>query len=132
LVAICRTGRNKSSLFRFFHQRKEQSMTRFLTAAVAASAFALGASAASAQTDDPVCMTASEMEAALIDMYGEYPQPGVTRTSTSMVQLWASPRTGTWTRVKYLVDGTACAIEEGDGFGTGETDAPALIASLSD
>jgi len=66
--------------------------------------------------NQPVCMQASEMKATLIDMYGEYPQPGAVRTDTSVTQLWASPETGTWTMVKYLADGTACAIDDGDDF----------------
>lgn len=78
-----------------------------------------------AQADEPVCMRADEMEAALVDWYGEYPTPTVRKTDTATLRLWAAPDTGSWTLVKYLIDGTACAIAEGED---GADDAPALVA----
>jgi len=104
-------------------------MTRLIS--ILALAIATGGGTVSeTRAAQPVCLDASELEATLIDMYGEYPQPGVTRTATAVTQIWASPRTGTWTLVKYLADGTACAVDEGLDFGEPLLDAPALMASL--
>ena len=63
--------------------------------------------------DTQVCMNAAEMEASLIDWYGEAPVEGEARDN---MQLWASDRTGTWTVVRYLVDGTSCVVDQGKGW----------------
>lgn len=97
-------------------------MTRAITAF-----FLMLATSGTALAEEPVCMSAGEMRATLIEMYGEYPQPGVIKTSTSVTQLWASATSGTWTLVKYLVDGTACAIDEGSDMET----APVLASAAS-
>lgn len=61
----------------------------------------------------PVCMDAFEMEAALIDWYGETPVSGAV---TANQQLWASDATGTWTLMELHTDGTACVLGQGDDW----------------
>ena len=90
-------------------------------------AFALISSAAVAE--EPVCMPKEELEAALTDWYGETPMPGVVATTTSTMQLWTSRSSETWTLVKYLIDGSACAISSGKNLDRAST-AEATIAAL--
>ncbi|WP_415405094.1 S-adenosyl-L-homocysteine hydrolase [Tateyamaria sp. SN3-11] len=80
-------------------------------------------SAAFAETP---CMSAAEMEAGLIDWYGETPVDGATR---ARAQMWASEETGTWTLVQYLADGNACVVAQGDDWAPARTD-DLLIAVL--
>lgn len=76
-------------------------------------ALALGFFATSASADAQVCMTADEMQAALIDWYGETP---VDTPNERDEQIWASERTGTWTMVRYQSDGNACVLAQGDDW----------------
>ncbi|WP_299045157.1 hypothetical protein [uncultured Tateyamaria sp.] len=62
---------------------------------------------------ETVCMDAAEMEAALIDWYGETPVSGA---SADAQQLWASPDTGTWTLMELKRNGTACVLGQGDDW----------------
>ena len=70
---------------------------------------------------DTVCMAVVEMEAALIDWYGEAPVPGAVASDQ---QLWASEATGTWTLMGLNNDGTACVL--GQGAGWTDSDEPLL------
>lgn len=83
-------------------------MNKVLTSVI----FALTASPVFAE--EPVCMPREELEAALTDWYGETPLPGVFQTETATMQLWVSRDAGTWTLVKYLIDGSACAVTDGE------------------
>lgn len=58
------------------------------------------------------CMPADEMEATLIDWYGEHPAE---ETSPNVV-LWLSGAGESWTLVAYKSNGTACTIEHGSGW----------------
>lgn len=60
-----------------------------------------------------VCMPVTEMEAGLVDWYGETP---VETDEEESARIWASKQTGTWTLVKYLVDGNACVIAQGENW----------------
>ncbi|MCE8005542.1 S-adenosyl-L-homocysteine hydrolase [Aestuariivita sp.] len=62
---------------------------------------------------EPICMPGDQLEAALVDWYGEAPMPETVSSPTSTVRLWASEETGTWTLVTYLIDGTACVLNDG-------------------
>lgn len=86
-------------------------------------ALALPAAAAQAET---VCMPASEMQASLIDWYGEQP---VTAPSENREQMWASKDSGTWTLVKTLADGNACVLAQGDDW-MGGAEGQDLVAAL--
>lgn len=56
------------------------------------------------------CMTAGELDAGLIDWYGE--SPVETSDDGSMV-LWQNTETGTWTLVAYRPSGMACTLDSG-------------------
>ncbi len=79
---------------------------------------------ASAQ-EEPVCMPSLEMEAALIDWYGE---TAVSRESDN-TYVWASGVGGTWTILTYEPDGTSCALAQGDNWSP-QLDADMLLAQL--
>ncbi len=76
--------------------------------------------------DHPVCMSADEMKAALIDWYGEEP---VAEPSSDKEQVWASKSTGTWTMIKTYSDGSACVLAKGDDWMSGIEDGQ-LLAEL--
>lgn len=102
-------------------------MKRYANMLLCAAAPVLAALPSVARADEPVCMRAGEMEAALIDWYGEYPTPVHRETASATIRLWAAPQSGTWTMVKYLIDGTACVIAEGEDWG-GPKQGDALVA----
>ena len=63
-----------------------------------------------------ICMPAVELEAAMIDWYGEHPAE---ETSPHVV-LWLSVAEETWTLVEYNSNGSACTIEHGSGWNDGQ------------
>ncbi|MEX0311573.1 MAG: hypothetical protein AB3N17_15160 [Tateyamaria sp.] len=77
---------------------------------------------------DPVCMEATEMEAALIDWYGETPVGGAWSDDQ---QLWASEASGTWTLMHLLPDGRACVLSQGNNWQSNEDPVIALERSLN-
>ena len=58
------------------------------------------------------CMPSDELEAALIDWYGEHP----VEESSDNIVLWASQGGETWTVVQYNADGTACTLGQGSNW----------------
>ncbi|APX13090.1 hypothetical protein [Tateyamaria omphalii] len=68
---------------------------------------------ATAVLANPVCMEAAEMEAALIDWYGETPVAGAWAADQ---QLWASEATGTWTLMELGSDDRACVLSQGENW----------------
>lgn len=81
-----------------------------------------------AAQDAPVCMNAFEMEAALIDWYGESPvEPGA---NGSMI--WASRNGETWTEVSYREDGQSCVIAQGTGWVQQTAPSDLLASTLRD
>lgn len=60
-----------------------------------------------------VCMPSTEMEATLVDWYGETPVKG---TQTDTTTIWASEQTGSWTLVQYLSDGQSCVLAQGSDW----------------
>ena len=85
-------------------------------------------STATAAMANDVCMPGAELKASLIDWYGEEP---VAAPNKAQQQIWASPRTGTWTKVHFSEDGIACVLAQGDDWLVG-TARDALLASLAD
>lgn len=83
----------------------------------------LSATSLSAQE---VCMSTAEMEAGLVEWYGETPVEG-TRTDTTTI--WASEQTGTWTLVQYLADGQSCVLAQGYDWGSAVSE-DLLVAGL--
>jgi len=81
-------------------------MKPFISSLILSVGIATSASAA----DTAVCMPAAEMEAALIDWYGERPVP---ENASEKEKLWVSDRTGTWTMVEYRTSGQACVLAQG-------------------
>jgi hypothetical protein len=72
----------------------------------------LGFLVASEVIASEVCMPSDEMEAALIDWYGERP----VQANSSNIVLWKSEGGETWTVVKYNPDGTACTLQHGTNW----------------
>lgn len=85
-------------------------------------------STATAAMANDVCMPGPELRASLIDWYGEEP---VAAPNKAQQQIWASPRTGTWTKVHFDENGTACVLAQGDDWLVGAA-REALLASLGD
>lgn len=77
-------------------------------------------------TASDVCMEAQEMEASLIDWYGEAPVDGA---NSAKLQMWASEATGTWTLVQYFPDGNSCVVAQGDNWTDGQV-GEQLLAGL--
>ena len=76
-------------------------------------ALATGITTAAHAADPIICMSAPEMEATLIDWYGEQPVEGST---SEQEQLWVSDKTGTWTMIEYRNNGEACVLAQGDDW----------------
>ncbi|MEL6452826.1 MAG: S-adenosyl-L-homocysteine hydrolase [Pseudomonadota bacterium] len=94
---------------------------------IGALALTLGGAATGAVASN-VCMPAAEMEASLIDWYGETPVDG---SDSETTQIWASDQSGTWTLVQYLADGQSCVLAQGSDWGS-EVSEDLLIAGLSE
>ena len=60
-----------------------------------------------------LCMPLDELNAALVDWYGE---TLVNTASRDKERLWMSAQTGTWTRAVIRSDGNACVTGQGDGW----------------
>jgi hypothetical protein len=81
-----------------------------------------------ALASENVCMSAPEMEASLIDWYGEAPVAG---SGSETTQMWAADATGSWTLVQYLADGNACVLAQGEDWSPERTD-EMMLAVLAD
>ncbi|MGJ8546164.1 MAG: S-adenosyl-L-homocysteine hydrolase [Sulfitobacter sp.] len=86
------------------------------TFTIAAAALLSVGTAASAQV---TCMPAPQMEASLIDWYGETPVEG---SAEGNMVVWASTKTGTWSLLRYQPDGQTCVIETGTDWNQGAAD----------
>lgn len=76
---------------------------------------------------ETVCMPAGDMDAGLVDWYGE----AVTSQSPDgTLALWQNAETGSWTLVEYAATGLACAVNSGESWAPSETQ-PDLLALLS-
>lgn len=56
-------------------------------------------------------MPADEMEAGLIDWYGEH---AALESADGALVLWKNQNSGSWTILAYRANGDACAVEMGD------------------
>ncbi len=86
----------------------------------------LAAGAANAQTNE-ICMWSDELDAGLIDWYGERP---VESSSDGSIVLWANDEAGTWTLVVYRASGEACTLDSGT-TSLSDSDAVELMASFN-
>lgn len=75
-----------------------------------------------------VCMPQYDLDAALVDWYGERALPGQDGDPTTV---WVSPETGTWSVVRYRADGNGCVIASGEDWNKAAT-RPEVVAALSD
>ena len=76
-----------------------------------------------------VCMPAAELEAALIDWYGEEP----VQQGPSDTVLWSTETGSSWTVVRYFKDGTACSIDSGfGGLADAVSPSPVQVARLAE
>lgn len=113
-----------------YHSQKNADATAFQLPKMLKliAALWLAAVPLTAQADD-VCMPAAELEAALIDWYGEEPAD----EGPSDTVLWRSATGSTWTVVRYFQDGTACAIDSGvGGYAKEQYGATVKIARLEE
>lgn len=65
---------------------------------------------ATAAASDTICMKTADLEAGLIDWYGEVPVRQISGTA----MLWKSELAGTWSIVEKRMNGISCTIETGD------------------
>lgn len=86
-------------------------MTRLLILTVA---LALGLLARAASADE--CTTWEVLSKRLAEREGQAIAYGGLITDTSMMQIWVSGRTGTWTVLEVLIDGTTCIVRVGDNW----------------
>ena len=92
----------------------------------ALSATLLAATVSLAQANSqPICMSTTELEASLVDWYGEQPVRQINENSV----LWASQQKGSWTVVTHKQNRTSCVIEQGEGW-TLESMTQDLVAEL--
>ncbi len=77
---------------------------------------ALGLAAGAAQAQDAQCSEHEEMVRHLAENWGESRQSIALDASNSMVELYASPETGTWTLTLTTPDGPTCMIASGHAF----------------
>jgi len=89
-------------------------------------AFSLPVFADAPAGDAQVCMDSAELEAALIDWYGEAPVPGQAEANR---KLWAAGIGGTWTVISYGANGQGCVVGQGDDF-TPSDMSDELVAAL--
>lgn len=73
------------------------------------------------------CMTAEELDAGLIDWYGERP---VESSEDGSMVLWQNEEAGTWTLVAYRSSGMACTLDSGSSALAGR-DAEQIMASYA-
>lgn len=73
------------------------------------------------------CMLADEMDATLVDWYGERV---VSQTDEGDAALWHNEVTGTWTIVEYQESGLACVLLFGDPASESDR-SPELMVRLS-
>ncbi|WP_092077045.1 hypothetical protein [Poseidonocella sedimentorum] len=72
-------------------------------------------------------MSSGELEAGLVDWYGERP----VEPASGARQLWASEVSGSWSLVEYRGDGRACVLRTGDGWAPAEEPGDQLLAQWS-
>ena len=72
----------------------------------------------------PVCMPHEELDASLIDWYGER---AVSQSDDGRWILWRNANTTSWTVVEYLENGLACTSAHGIGD-RGMSDIPHMAA----
>ncbi len=77
---------------------------------VTALAIALVATSAHAQS---MCAMRDAMVGQLTTKYGESPQGSGLNSTTKMLEIWASPATGTWTILVTDPNGTSCIMAAG-------------------
>ncbi|TNC73031.1 hypothetical protein [Rubellimicrobium roseum] len=79
-------------------------------------ALALGLAAGAAQAQDHRCFEHEQMARHLAENWGESRQSIALDAANSMVELYASPETGTWTLTVTTPDGPTCMIASGHAF----------------
>lgn len=80
----------------------------------AVAALAFSASMASAQG---ACIAKSEMRKVLSEKHGEIPY-GIGLSDGALYEMWANPRTGSWTIVRTIPAGVSCIVASGGNFDT--------------
>ncbi len=78
--------------------------------------FCLAATSAQAQVQQ-LCAPRSIVVFNLERDFGEVRQRVDFVDETSVMEIWASEKTGTWTRFKTYTNGTSCLVDEGKGWG---------------
>jgi len=76
-------------------------------------------------TAEIVCAPRAELIEKLTAAYGEARQGMGMRGAESIMELWASDATGSWSVVMTYTDGRSCIVAAGDDW----TDDPAIVAA---
>lgn len=79
-------------------------------------AFALGLTACPALAQQSFCGARDDLVRTLHDKYGEQRQGAGLQNAQTMIEVFASAETGTWTLVVSRTDGSACAVAAGEAW----------------
>lgn len=81
------------------------------------SAFVLGTLAAVTPLyAQPGCASRDMLVEKLQDSYSEAYQGGGLQSSTSLIEIWSSPKTGSWTMLMTRADGVSCIVATGHNW----------------
>lgn len=67
-------------------------------------------------TDSRACAPRAELVSQLEKKYGETRRAAGLQSRGSVTEIYASPKTGTWTIIVTRPDGTACAVAAGEAW----------------
>ncbi len=96
-------------------------MRRFIAGTVIAGSLALATGAAAA----PVCADRDQVIDSLADRYHEMLSAGGLQDETTLVEVWVSGNTGSWTILVTRADGMSCVVATGLNWQQHETATPA-------
>lgn len=88
-------------------------------------AIAVGITASPILAQQSFCGSRDELVRTLHDKYGEERRGAGLQNAQTMIEIFASDKTGTWTLLVSRTDGSACAVAAGQAW----RDEPAHVAS---
>jgi hypothetical protein len=89
----------------------------------------LGTTAAAPVHAQASCGQREEIVAVLAEKYRESHQASGLQTQSAMIEIWASPETGTWTILMTQASGVSCVVASGQSWNPYQT--AALIGTPS-
>jgi len=78
----------------------------------------------SALAEDVPCGNKTDVAKLLDDRYGETPISNGLQGNGELMQVYASPETGTWTMVTTTAQGVSCVVATGQRWSDGDSSAP--------